>query len=39
MIRAAVDDAEMAQGVGINVPRVSLAVFAPRRRAWPRWAG
>jgi branched-chain amino acid transport system permease protein len=27
MIRAAVDDAEMAQGVGINVPRVSLAVF------------
>jgi branched-chain amino acid transport system permease protein len=28
MIRAAVDDAEMAQGVGINVPRVSLAVFA-----------
>ena len=28
MIRAAVDDAEMAQGVGIDVPRVSLAVFA-----------
>ena len=28
MIRAAVDDAEMAQGVGINVPRVSLGVFA-----------
>ena len=28
MIRAAVDDAEMAQGVGINVPRVSLVVFA-----------
>jgi branched-chain amino acid transport system permease protein len=28
MIRAAVDDAEMAQGVGINVPRASLAVFA-----------
>ncbi len=28
MIRAAVDDGEMAQGVGINVPRVSLAVFA-----------
>ena len=28
MIRAAVDDAEMAQGVGINVPRVSLFVFA-----------
>jgi branched-chain amino acid transport system permease protein len=27
-IRAAVDDAEMAQGVGINVPRVSLLVFA-----------
>ncbi len=27
MIRAAVDDAEMAQGVGINVPRASLAVF------------
>ena len=27
-IRAAVDDAEMAQGVGINVPAVSLAVFA-----------
>jgi branched-chain amino acid transport system permease protein len=27
-IRAAVDDGEMAQGVGINVPRVSLAVFA-----------
>jgi len=28
MIRAAVDDAEMAQGVGIDVPRVSLVVFA-----------
>ena len=28
MIRAAVDDAEMAQGVGIRVPTVSLAVFA-----------
>jgi branched-chain amino acid transport system permease protein len=28
MIRAAVDDAEMACGVGINVPVVSLAVFA-----------
>jgi branched-chain amino acid transport system permease protein len=28
MIRAAVDDAEMAQGIGINVPRVSLTVFA-----------
>jgi branched-chain amino acid transport system permease protein len=28
MIRAAVDDAEMAQGVGIDVPKVSLAVFA-----------
>jgi branched-chain amino acid transport system permease protein len=28
MIRAAVDDAEMAGGVGIHVPRVSLAVFA-----------
>src|SRR5258706_15910074 len=27
MIRAAVDDAEMAGGVGINVPRVSLFVF------------
>ena len=27
-IRAAVDDAEMAGGVGIRVPRVSLAVFA-----------
>jgi branched-chain amino acid transport system permease protein len=27
MIRAAVDDGEMAQGVGINVPRISLAVF------------
>jgi branched-chain amino acid transport system permease protein len=27
-IRAAVDDAEMAQGVGIRVPRVSLGVFA-----------
>jgi branched-chain amino acid transport system permease protein len=27
-IRAAVDDAEMAQGVGINVPVISLAVFA-----------
>ena len=37
MIRAAVDDAEMAQGVGINVPRVSLAVFA-RAPGWPRWA-
>ena len=28
MIRAAVDDAEMAAGVGIHVPRLSLAVFA-----------
>ena len=28
IIRAAVDDAEMAGGVGIRVPRVSLAVFA-----------
>jgi branched-chain amino acid transport system permease protein len=28
MIRAAVDDAEMAQGVGIRVPTLSLAVFA-----------
>jgi branched-chain amino acid transport system permease protein len=28
MIRAAVDDPEMAQGVGIRVPRVSLGVFA-----------
>ena len=28
IIRAAVDDAEMAAGVGIKVPRVSLAVFA-----------
>jgi branched-chain amino acid transport system permease protein len=27
-IRAAVDDAEMAQGVGINVPLVSMGVFA-----------
>ena len=28
MIRAAVDDAEMARGVGINVPHVSMGVFA-----------
>jgi branched-chain amino acid transport system permease protein len=28
MIRAAVDDGEMARGVGINVPVISLAVFA-----------
>jgi branched-chain amino acid transport system permease protein len=28
MIRAAVDDAEMATGVGIRVPALSLAVFA-----------
>jgi branched-chain amino acid transport system permease protein len=28
MIRAAVDDAEMAAGVGIRVPRVTLGVFA-----------
>jgi branched-chain amino acid transport system permease protein len=28
MIRAAVDDAEMAEGVGIRVPHVSLGVFA-----------
>jgi branched-chain amino acid transport system permease protein len=28
LIRAAVDDAEMARGVGINVPVVSLVVFA-----------
>jgi branched-chain amino acid transport system permease protein len=27
-IRAAVDDSEMAQGVGINVPLVSMGVFA-----------
>jgi branched-chain amino acid transport system permease protein len=27
-IRAAVDDGEMAQGVGINVPAVSMGVFA-----------
>ena len=27
-IRAAVDDGEMAQGVGINVPMLSLSVFA-----------
>ena len=28
VIRAAVDDGEMAQGVGINVPVVSMGVFA-----------
>jgi branched-chain amino acid transport system permease protein len=28
MIRAAVDDEEMARGMGINVPLISLAVFA-----------
>jgi len=28
MIRAAVDDPEMARGVGIDVPRISLGVFA-----------
>jgi len=28
MIRAAVDDPEMAGGVGINVPLISMAVFA-----------
>jgi len=28
MIRAAVDDPEMAQGIGIRVPRISLRVFA-----------
>jgi branched-chain amino acid transport system permease protein len=28
MIRAAVDDAEMAQGVGIRVPTISMGVFA-----------
>jgi len=28
MIRAAVDDGEMARGIGINVPMISLAVFA-----------
>jgi branched-chain amino acid transport system permease protein len=28
MIRAAVDDPEMAQGIGIRVPRISLLVFA-----------
>jgi branched-chain amino acid transport system permease protein len=28
MIRAAVDDPEMAQGIGIRVPRISLGVFA-----------
>ncbi len=28
VIRAAVDDGEMAQGVGINVPLVSMGVFA-----------
>ncbi|MFQ5894277.1 MAG: ABC transporter permease [Nitrospinota bacterium] len=28
MVRAAVDDQEMARGVGINVPALSMAVFA-----------
>ena len=28
MIRAAVDDPEMAQGIGIRVPRTSLGIFA-----------
>jgi len=28
MIRAAVDDGEMAEGVGIDVPRLSMGVFA-----------
>jgi branched-chain amino acid transport system permease protein len=28
MIRATVDDAEMARGIGINVHRISMAVFA-----------
>jgi branched-chain amino acid transport system permease protein len=28
MIRATVDDAEMARGVGIDVPRISMLVFA-----------
>ncbi len=28
MIRAAVDDPEMAQGIGIRVPRISLGIFA-----------
>lgn len=28
MIRAAVDDAEMARGIGINVPLISMVVFA-----------
>ena len=28
MIRASVDDAEMARGVGINVPLISMGVFA-----------
>src|SRR5947209_3712205 len=28
MMRATVDDPEMARGVGINVPRISLGVFA-----------
>ena len=28
MIRATVDDAEMARGVGINVPLISMSVFA-----------
>jgi branched-chain amino acid transport system permease protein len=28
VVRAAVDDAEMAQGVGIHVPTVSLGIFA-----------
>ena len=28
MIRATVDDAEMARGVGINVPLISMGVFA-----------
>ena len=33
MIRAAVDDAEMAQGVGINVPRAVAGRLRARRRA------
>ena len=37
MMRATVDDPEMARGVGINVFRISMGVFA-LGAAWPRWA-
>ena len=39
MMRATVDDPEMARGVGINVHLISMARLRARRDSWPRVAG